>query len=78
MIAVTPTVISALGSKDAPKQNTNNLELERLSRDEQLNFSAANICGGGGGFYLTCKDFGRMFNHSFPAFAPPPLLFFFF
>ena len=24
---------------------------------------------GGGGFFLTCEDFGRMFNHSFPACA---------
>ena len=24
-------------------------------------------CGGGGGFFLACKDFGRMFNHSVPA-----------
>ena len=23
--------------------------------------------GGGGGFFLTFEDFGRMFNHSFPA-----------
>ena len=29
--------------------------------------------GGGGGFFLACEDFGRMFDHSFPACA----LFFF-
>ena len=23
--------------------------------------------GGGGGFFLACKDFQRMFDHSFPA-----------
>ena len=25
--------------------------------------------GGGAGFFLACKDFGRMFDHSFPAYA---------
>ena len=25
------------------------------------------LCGGFGGFFLDCKDFGRMFDHSFPA-----------
>ena len=25
--------------------------------------------GGGGGFFLTCKNLGRMFTHSFPARA---------
>ena len=24
--------------------------------------------GGGGGSFLPCEDFGRMFDHSFPAF----------
>ena len=23
--------------------------------------------GGGGGFFLACENFGRMFDHSFPA-----------
>ena len=31
--------------------------------------------GGGGGFFLACEDFGRMFDSSFPACA---FLFFFF
>ena len=26
-------------------------------------------CGGGSGFFLACEDFGRMFDHSLPAFA---------
>ena len=26
-------------------------------------------CGGGGGFFLACKDFGKMFNNAFPACA---------
>ena len=26
-------------------------------------------CNGGGGFFLDCEDFGRMFDHSFPACA---------
>ena len=30
--------------------------------------------GGSGGFFLACEDFGRMFDHSFPACA----FFFFF
>ena len=25
--------------------------------------------GGGGGFFLTCKDFEKMFDHSFPTSA---------
>ena len=25
--------------------------------------------GGGGGFFLACEDFGRIFDNSFPAFA---------
>ena len=32
------------------------------------------IMVGGGGFFLVCKDFGRMFDNSFPACA----FFFFF
>ena len=31
--------------------------------------------GGSGGFFLACEDFGRMFDHSFPACA---FFFFFF
>ena len=31
-------------------------------------------CGGGGGFFRACKDFGKMFNNAFPTCA----FFFFF
>ena len=31
--------------------------------------SQLDTCGGGGGFFLACEDFERMFDHSFLAWA---------
>ena len=42
--------------------------------DVTMDQKAPMIMVGGGGFFLACKDFGRMFDNSFPACA----FFFFF
>ena len=34
-----------------------------ISKNGKIHFD------GGGGFFLACEDFGRMFNHSIPACA---------
>ena len=40
-----------------------------VSSPVHVPFSMLTVRGGGGGFFLVCKDFGRMFNHSFLARA---------
>ena len=40
-----------------------------VSSPVHVPFSMLTVRGGGGGFFLVCKDFGRMFNHSLLARA---------
>ena len=48
--------------------------LSSLNRIYVCTVNAITYCRGGADLFLACKDFGRMFSHSFPACA---LLFFF-
>ena len=41
----------------------------RQSRATQCTVHAGCFGGGGGGFFLTCEVFGRMFDNLFPACA---------
>ena len=50
------------------------LHVYRLKVDND--FREYLVYGGGGGFFLACEDFGRMFDNSFPACAV--FLFFFY
>ena len=37
-------------------------------------FRRSSICFSGGGFFLACEDFGRMFDHTLPACAFSPIV----
>ena len=53
-------------------QRWKNSEWSQFTSHELLILSKENLFGcvnGGGGFFLTCKNFGIMLNHSFPAWV---------
>ena len=51
------------------EENMNNIKREE---NMKRTTSSDGGSGGDGGSFLACEDFGRMFDHSFPACAPPP------
>ena len=62
-----------LSHNDKTRLDANNKagpsENRTMGRKKSQNDNSSDGGGGGGAFFLACEDFGRMFDHAFPACA---------